>query len=114
MDDLEHSLLSAGAIAHNLAYSPLSQSRSDELYASDREAWILERAKGFKRPDDANIVDRLVHGVARSLGLKEGERRRIDEDIVVAAPGKVILFGEHAVVHGVVSHHDTCLPLFPR
>jgi hypothetical protein len=37
------------------------------------------------------------------LGLKEGERKKIDEDIVVAAPGKVILFGEHAVVHGVVS-----------
>lgn len=103
LDDLEHSLLSAGAIQHNLAYSPLSQSRSDELYATDREAWILERAKGFKRPDDANIVDRLMHGVATSLGLKDGERKKLEGDVTVAAPGKVILFGEHAVVHGVVS-----------
>lgn len=103
MDDLEHSLLSSGAIGHNIAYSPISQSRSDELYAIDREAWILERAKGFKRPDSSNVVDRLVDGVARSLGLKDGERKRIDEDVVVGAPGKVILFGEHAVVHGVVS-----------
>jgi hypothetical protein len=101
MDDLEHSLLSAGAIEHDLAYSPISSFKSDELYATDREAWILERAKGFKRPD-TGLVDRLVSGVSRTLGLKDGERKRIDEDIVVAAPGKVILFGEHAVVHGVV------------
>lgn len=100
MDDLEHSLLSAGAIVHNLSYSPISQARSDELYATDREAWILERAKNFKRPD-TGIVDRLVSGVSRTLGL-QGERKQLEDDIVVAAPGKVILFGEHAVVHGVV------------
>jgi cystathionine beta-lyase/cystathionine gamma-synthase len=102
MDDLEHSLLSSGAIVHNLSYSPISQSRSDELYATDKEAWILERAKNFKRPD-TGIVDRLVSGVSRTLGLKQGERKQLEDDIVVAAPGKVILFGEHAVVHGVVS-----------
>ena len=101
MDDLEHSLLSAGAIVHNLAYSPVSQSRSEELYATDKEAWILERAKNFKRPD-TGLVDRLVDGVSRTLGLKQGERKHLEGDIVVAAPGKVILFGEHAVVHGVV------------
>jgi hypothetical protein len=111
MDDLEHSLLSAGAIEHNLNYSPISASRADELYATDREAWILERAKGLKRPD-TGIVDRLVNGVSRTLGLKEGERKKIDEDIVVAAPGKVILFGEHAVVHGVVSQHSLFLGRF--
>jgi hypothetical protein len=101
MDDLEHSLLSAGAIVHNLSYSPISHSRSEELYATDKEAWILERAKNFKRPD-TGIVDRLVDGVSRTLGLKQGERKQLEGDIVVAAPGKVILFGEHAVVHGVV------------
>jgi hypothetical protein len=103
MDDLEHSLLSSGALVHNLSHSPVSQARSDELYATDQEAWILERAKNFKRPDKG-IMDRLVDGVSRSLGFKEGERKKIEEDIVVAAPGKVILFGEHAVVHGVVSN----------
>lgn len=105
MDDLEHSLLSSGAIVHNLAYSPVSQSRSEELYATEPEAWMLERAKSFKRPDSASIVDRLVDGVSRSLGFKDGERKRLDGDIVVGAPGKVILFGEHAVVHGVVSFY---------
>ncbi|WVQ64760.1 cystathionine beta-lyase [Kwoniella botswanensis] len=104
MDDLEHSLLSAGAITPNLSHSPLSHSRSAELYASDPEAWILERAKGFKRPSsESSAIDKLVSGVKKGLGFTSAERKTIAEDIVVSAPGKVILFGEHAVVHGVTA-----------
>ncbi|WWC58066.1 cystathionine beta-lyase [Kwoniella dejecticola CBS 10117] len=103
MDDLEHSLLSAGAIVPNLSHSPLSDSRSAELFTSDPEAWILDRAKGFKRPSEASTMDRLVSGVKRGLGFTSLERKSIDEDITVSAPGKVILFGEHAVVHGVTA-----------
>ncbi|WWC85766.1 cystathionine beta-lyase [Kwoniella dendrophila CBS 6074] len=106
MDDLEHSLLSAGAIVPNLSYSPLSHSQSAELYVSDPEAWILERAKGFKRPSEANssVMDKLVSGVKRGLGINpNSEIKTIEEEIVVSAPGKVILFGEHAVVHGVTA-----------
>ncbi|WVF66200.1 cystathionine beta-lyase [Kwoniella sp. CBS 6097] len=107
MDDLEHSLLSAGAITPNLSYTPLSHARSAELYATDPAAWILERAKGFKRPSDhASAIDKLVTGVKKGLGFtsaSESERKSIEQDIVVSAPGKVILFGEHAVVHGVTA-----------
>ncbi|WRT63680.1 cystathionine beta-lyase [Kwoniella shivajii] len=104
MDDLEHSLLSAGAITPNLSHSPLSHSRSAELYVSDPEAWILERAKGFKRPStESSAIDKLVSGVKKGLGFTPTERKSLEEDIVVSAPGKVILFGEHAVVHGVTA-----------
>ncbi|WVR03467.1 cystathionine beta-lyase [Kwoniella sp. DSM 27419] len=107
MDDLEHSLLAAGAITPNLNHSPLSHARAAELYATDPEAWILERAKGFKRPsEESSAMDKLITGVKRGLGLTSataGQKRTISQDIVVSAPGKVILFGEHAVVHGVTA-----------
>jgi hypothetical protein len=102
MDDLQHSLLAAGAIVHDISRPALSHARMDELYEVDREQWILERAKGFRRPE-GSVIDKLVSGVTKSLGLGQEERKKLDEDIVVSAPGKVILFGEHAVVHGVVS-----------
>lgn len=102
IDDLEHSLLSSGAIAPNYSHSTSSSARSEELYGSDREAWIVERAKGYRRPQDT-AMDRLVKGVKLGLGLGVVDRNTLDADIVVSAPGKVILFGEHAVVHGVVS-----------
>lgn len=103
---MEHSLLQAGAIVPNLQYTPLSQAEAAELYAKDGEAWILERAKGFKRPSTESItVDKLVSSVKQSLGFStpSKEYKTIDEDIAVSAPGKVILFGEHAVVHGVTA-----------
>ena len=31
------------------------------------------------------------------------QRMKVDEIVVASAPGKVILFGEHAVVHGVTA-----------
>ncbi|WWD22393.1 cystathionine beta-lyase [Kwoniella shandongensis] len=101
IDDLEHSLLSAGAITPNLSYSPLSHAKAAELYATDSEAWILDRARGFKRPS-GTAIDKLISGVKRGLGITP-VKNTIDQDIVVSAPGKVILFGEHAVVHGVTA-----------
>lgn len=81
----------------------LSREKAEELYATDTNAWIIARAQAFRRPRGSGI-EKLVDRVKTGLGLGGDDgRKAIDEEIVVSAPGKVILFGEHAVVHGVVS-----------
>ena len=102
IDDLEHALVASGAIVPDHSAGTFSHSAQEEMYISDPSAWILARAKAFKRPS-GSAMDRLVNGVKAGLGLGDVETKKIQGDIVVAAPGKVILFGEHAVVHGVVS-----------
>lgn len=108
IDDLEHSLVSAGAIVPDHSATVLSHVKSEELFATDRNAWILARARAFQRPKGSGI-EKLVTGIKSSLGLGESPRK-LEKEIVVSAPGKVILFGEHAVVHGVVS----TLPVYHR
>ncbi|KAJ6577390.1 Cys/Met metabolism PLP-dependent enzyme-domain-containing protein [Mycena capillaripes] len=74
IDDLEHALIDAGAIAFNVQqnkYTRVLPSTNDEL-------------------------NRAV----QKLGLEETDD---DQEWFVSAPGKVILFGEHAVVHGVTA-----------
>ncbi|KAK4688013.1 cysteine-S-conjugate beta-lyase, partial [Tremellales sp. Uapishka_1] len=102
IDDLEHALIVSGAITHNLSYSPISPTQSAELFQTDKSAWIAERARGFKRVGAVSAIDKLVEGVKVGLGVGS-EKKQLDEDVVVSAPGKVILFGEHAVVHGVTA-----------
>ena len=81
LDDLEHALLEAGAIT-------LEQGVEGHHYV---------RAS-LKR--EGHTISRAVE----KLALNEPESRHKDErEWFVSAPGKVILFGEHAVVHGVVS-----------
>jgi mevalonate kinase len=73
IDDLEHALIDAGAIAFDAQqskYSRVVPSTNDEL-------------------------NRAV----QKLGQDEADQ----QEWFVSAPGKIILFGEHAVVHGVVS-----------
>lgn len=81
LDDLEHALLEAGAIT-------LEQEKEGHHYI---------RAS----------VKREGHAISRAvekLAYNELERPKKDnQEWFVSAPGKVILFGEHAVVHGVVS-----------
>lgn len=73
LDDLEHALIDAGAIAFSV---------SQNKYIRITET--LSKA-----------VEELV--------LKDNIQRQHQREWFVSAPGKVILFGEHAVVHGVVS-----------
>lgn len=78
LDDLEHSLLEAGAI--------VPASTGPERY--------VRVHPGVKQGDS---ISRAVER------LSEGIRPKEHREWFVSAPGKVILFGEHAVVHGVVS-----------
>lgn len=77
LDDLERALIDAGAIEFNMV-------QSRYLRVPGRET--------------GEAITRAVEKLALD-GTKEKEM-----EWLVSAPGKVILFGEHAVVHGVVSH----------
>lgn len=83
LDDLEHALLEAGAIT-------LEQGVEGHHYVRaslKRESHAISRA-----------VEKLAYNEPERKDQSKG-----DQHWFVSAPGKVILFGEHAVVHGVVS-----------
>ncbi len=73
MDDLERALVDAGAIALDVA-----QNKYARVPAQDALSLAVNQLH--------------LDGAAKK-----------HEEWLVSAPGKVILFGEHAVVHGVVS-----------
>ena len=75
LDDLRHALMQAGAIT----------------FAANDYIRI------------PNPISRAVEKLA--IGEAQTARERANREWFVSAPGKVILFGEHAVVHGVVSRH---------
>ncbi|KAJ3553944.1 hypothetical protein NM688_g3359 [Phlebia brevispora] len=75
LDDLQHALLEAGA--------------------------ITVAANDFVRMPVA--VNRAVEKLALGELANDNRRKREDREWFVSAPGKVILFGEHAVVHGVTA-----------
>jgi hypothetical protein len=88
LDDLERALLEAGAIT--LAAG------ADEHQRYVR-ASLVHEGHAISR-----AVEKLAFNDNASLTISQ-QRSKEDREWFVSAPGKVILFGEHAVVHGVVS-----------
>jgi hypothetical protein len=80
LDDLENSLLEAGAI---------------ELALTGDSRYVRVQTEQQKENQDVSI-SRAVEKIAAA-------RPKEHREWFFSAPGKVILFGEHAVVHGVVS-----------
>lgn len=81
LDDLQHALLEAGAVtlaANNFIRIPNAVNKAVEKLAIG-EPVVRHEIVVPPPPSD-------------------------DQEWFVSAPGKVILFGEHAVVHGVVSN----------
>ncbi|KAJ9115449.1 hypothetical protein QFC22_005207 [Naganishia vaughanmartiniae] len=127
IDDLERSLLEAGAIyerfdeSASIPTTPTSSSVPESAHASaiinhafmadpsSAESWAVQRAKRFRR-GGVQLGSAADADETETLGLELGQKLDIQqaaaqgqEDIVVSAPGKVIMFGEHAVVHGVTA-----------
>ena len=76
LDDLEHALIAAGTIEFNTLQS-----------------------KYVRAP-----VVGAGETISRAVEQLAWDGQGIGGELFVSAPGKVILFGEHAVVHGVVSY----------
>ncbi|KAG6909949.1 hypothetical protein DXG01_014218 [Tephrocybe rancida] len=75
IDDLERALIDAGAIVYNVTQN---------------------RHVRIRGPEAGEAITRAVEKLALDAALD-------DKEWFVSAPGKVILFGEHAVVHGVTA-----------
>ncbi|KAF9490783.1 cystathionine beta-lyase [Pleurotus eryngii] len=78
LDDLERALVDAGAIA----------------LASDLNSYVRANLQ------DNSLRDGAISRAVEKLAMRETADNR---EWLVSAPGKVILFGEHAVVHGVTA-----------
>ncbi|TFK40243.1 cystathionine beta-lyase [Crucibulum laeve] len=78
LDDLERALIEAGAIEFNITQNKYV--RVAQRQHSDSISTAIQK-----------------------LALREAVANRAGQEWFVSAPGKVILFGEHAVVHGVTA-----------
>lgn len=85
IDDLEAALLEAGAV--RVVDEAGERAKLERVTAGGAQFVELDNAAGIKAEAD-------------------GEAKI--KTLFTSAPGKVILFGEHAVVHGVVSYGRSC------
>lgn len=91
LEDLERALLEAGAL------TLVRTADGEDTYMRTGYGYTLgPRSESF-------LTEKL-----RGLGLVNDAKNSQDSQWFVSAPGKVILFGEHAVVHGVVRRRKHC------
>ena len=116
LEDLENALLQAGAIRRKpstrstaefgTTTTESSRAASPDLIAYERTP--LDTEQHSQHDKVGGLVDDMNRAKLETRG-GEGEPRLAQDhpppptSIVVSAPGKVILFGEHAVVHGVTA-----------
>ena len=112
LEDLENALLQAGAIRRKPSSSSQIPSTIESSRAASPDLNAFERTPlHLDQHAEKDKVGSLVEDMNRAkLETRGGEGEpRLAHDhppptsIVVSAPGKVILFGEHAVVHGVTA-----------
>lgn len=84
IDDLEVALLQAGAIKSG-------------------QAGLIRTNPTYNPRAHGSVLNKAIEKLADRVGNARVEEEVADTEWMVSAPGKVILFGEHAVVHGVVS-----------
>ncbi|TKY88146.1 hypothetical protein EX895_002856 [Sporisorium graminicola] len=113
LDDLEHALLQAGAIRRKpsitssdiASTTESSRAASPDLIAYERTP--SDTDQHAHQDKIGGLVEDMNRAKLETRG-GEGEPRLAQDhpppsSVVVSAPGKVILFGEHAVVHGVTA-----------
>ncbi|UZJ57422.1 hypothetical protein CBS101457_006742 [Exobasidium rhododendri] len=115
IEDLEAALLQAGAIRKRRSRAP-TDSREIGNGESSSASSPLGAGQAFERvfsqAGDSEQIAALVDGMDKNkIQTRGGDNEDMGnkdtdtspETFIVSAPGKVILFGEHAVVHGVTA-----------
>jgi cystathionine beta-lyase/mevalonate kinase len=106
LEDLEAALLQAGAIRRRSVRSAAALGESGILHSSSASAPAGAGTQFERVPINMEQGDEQISSITEgldknSLQTRGGDNETVPTTLIVSSPGKVILFGEHAVVHGV-------------
>lgn len=114
VEDLEAALLQAGAIQRRRARTASALGEAGRVPTSSSAGSPASAGAFFARILQGRMVgDAEINELVEGVDKNKIETRGGDDDhqsapqspqeLLVSAPGKIILFGEHAVVHGVTA-----------